>query len=124
MLVRRVLELDFDEIQKWFELRAMPVPDRSIFPKVGFIVNKIAAGFIYFTDSSIAIIDGYISNPKSDTRDRNEALDSITGALIMFARQHKVKLLKCDTALDSIKIRAEASGFKRIGAFDSFKMEL
>lgn len=124
MLVRRILELDFDEIEKWFRAREMPVPERSLFPKIGFIVDNIAAGFIYFTDSSVAIIDCYISNPKSDKRNRDEALRAITGALITTAKFHKVKLLKCDTSLDAVKIRAEASGFKRIGAFDSFTMEI
>lgn len=124
MLVRRILDLDFDEIEKWFEMRSMTMPNRSLFPKVGFIVNKIAAGFIYFTDSSVAIIDCYISNPSSNAKERNEALDAITGALITVGKQHNIKLLKCDTQVDAIKIRAESAGFKRIGAFDSFKMEL
>lgn len=124
MLVRRVLDLDFDEIAKWFEARKMPMPDRSLFPKVGFIVDNVAAGFIYFTDSRVAIIDCYISNPKSDKKVRDEALRGITGALVTIGKSHNTRLLKCDTQLDAIKIRAEQTGFKRIGSFDAFIMEI
>jgi len=123
-LVRRVLELDFDEIRAWFEARELKIPDRSLFPKVGFIVEGVAAGFIYFTDSPVAIIDCYISNPLSDSKYRSEAITGITEALIVCAKFHKCKRIKCDSTLGSIKRRALDHGFKSTGTYESFIMEI
>lgn len=116
----RVLGPDFDEIEKWFFERDMRMPDVSLFPRVGFIVRGVAAGFIFYTDSLVAIIDGYISNPKSDARQRDEALDLITEALINNAKFHGIKVIKCDTPLDVVKKRALKFGFELTGSYESF----
>jgi hypothetical protein len=124
VLARRVVDLDFDQIGTWFSMREMRLPDRSLFPATGFIISGIAAGFIYYTDSAVALIDCYISNPDTDPQDRSEAIDAITDALIQSAKFHRCKMIKCDTQLDTIKKRALALGFKGIGEHDNFVMEL
>lgn len=100
------------------------MPNRSLFPVTGFIVEKVAAGFLYITDSSVSIIDCYISNPKADLKSRSNALDAITRALITCAKEYDTKVLKCDTQLEAIKSRAVKHGFKPVGSFDAFAMEL
>lgn len=121
---RRVLDLDFDEISRWFDVRGKTMPHRSLFPSTGFIVNGIAAGFVYFTDSNVAIIEGYISNPHVDSKTRSNALDIITAELLMKAKSSGYKLLKCDTQLEAIKIRAKKHGFKPVGSYESFVLEI
>lgn len=118
------MALDFDEISKWCEARGHKMPDRSLFPRTGFIIDGTAVGFLYFTDSAVAIIDCYISNPDADSKTRSDALDAITVALTQCARFHKCKVIKCDTKLEAIKQRALRHGFKMLGAHDSFAMEL
>lgn len=122
--VRRVSDLDFDEIFKWFEARNYEGIPKYIFPKVGFIVDGTAAGFLYFTDSTVCIIDCYISNPRQDSKTRSDALDLITEELIKCAAFHRCKTIKCDTQLGVIKRRAISHGFKSIGTFEAFTMEL
>ncbi len=124
MLARRVVDLDFDEIKRWFGIRDERFPDRSLFPDTGFIIDGIAAGFVYFTDSSIAIIDCYISNPDTDQLSRSDALNAITESLINSAKFHRCKMIKCDTKLESIKARAISHGFKTTGAYESFIKEI
>lgn len=124
VLARRVLDLDFDEIGKWMELRGQKMPHRDLFPKIGFIVCNVATGFIYFTDSKIAIIDCYYSNPNSDALERNEALDKITDELIKSAIFHNIRMIKCDSTHEAIKRRALKFGFKNIGMTESFILEL
>lgn len=122
--VRRVLELDFYEIEDWFALRETKMPPIPTFPAVGFIMEGVAAGFIYLTDSTVAIIDCYISNPKSNMDLRNYALDLITEELIKVARFHKCRLVKCDTKLEAVKQRAKKHGLISLGEFESFAMEI
>lgn len=124
VLVRRVVDLDFDEVGKWVEVRGGSLPNRDLFPPTGFIVDGIACGFIYFTNSSVCILDCYLSNPFTDKELRDEALNLITTELIKYAKSHGCKLLKCDTKLDVIKKRALKHGFKPLGAYENFSMEL
>ncbi len=100
------------------------MPQKSLFPKNGFIIDGEAAGFIYLTDSPVAIIDCYISNPDTDSKTRSDALNAITISLIKCARFHRYKIVKCDTKLEAIKKRAVDSGFKPIGLHESFAMEI
>lgn len=124
MLARRIVDLDFDAISIWFENRLLPIPDRSLFPPTGFIVDGIAAGFLYFTDSRIGIIDCYISNPHTEAKTRSDALDMITDALIAKAKAHGCRLVKCDSKIEATKKRAISSGFKPIGSYEAFVMTI
>lgn len=124
MSVRRIVDLDFDEIKRWFGMREFRFPDKSIFPKTGFIVDGVAAGFIYFTDSSVAIIDFYISNPDTDPDTRSDALNAVTEALIKSAIFNRCKIIKCDTKLEAVRQRALDHGFDALGTYESFMMEI
>jgi hypothetical protein len=124
VLARRIEQDDFVEICKWFEMRNMPVPHKSLFSKYGFIVPNIGAGFVYFTTSKVAIIDGYITNPQANDKQRDLALDAITDELIKMSVFRRCNVIKCDTQLDSIKRRAAKFGFKSCGYFESFKLSL
>ena len=90
---------DYSQLTGWFKHREMNVPPLDLLSNVGFIADDIAAGFIYTTNSSIAIIDCYISNPDSDIDDRNRALELITIHLISYAKNCGFKLVKCDTTI-------------------------
>lgn len=124
MVPRRVLDLDFDEIEKWFEARDMHMPPKSLFPKTGFIVEGVAAGFIYFTDSKVAILDCYISNKDADKQLRADAINRITYVLIKLADFHHCKLVKCDTKIGTIKEWAYKYKFKSTGIYESFVLEI
>ena len=108
------------EINQWFKAWGNNMPDVSIFPTNGFIVEGVAAGFIYLTDSSLAIIDCFISNPDSNLETRNHALNAITEKLLELAARRHYSIIKCDTKLEAIKERALAFGFKPTGSHDSF----
>ena len=117
---RRVLSTDFVDLATWCSERGKTIPDESLFPRTGFIIDGIAAGFIYFTDSAVAIIDCYISNPNTESKTRSNALNAITDALITCAKFNRCKLIKCDTKIEAVKRRALEFGFKPTGAHESF----
>ena len=75
--VREYKSGDYVELCKWFKDHKLSTPSRDQLPMNGFIVPKIAAGFIYLTDSSIAILDCFISNPASDDHQRDAALEIV-----------------------------------------------
>lgn len=111
-------------LDAWLAARDLPsVPSHSL-PVTGFIVPGIAAGFLYRTDSSIGILDGYVSNPHVSAMARDGALDAVTAALISKAKELGVKYLQCQTKIPSIEARAIRHGFTAQGAFACLFREL
>lgn len=65
--------------------------DEHILSTHGFIEPGAAAGFLYRTDSSIGIIEGYISNPAAGMTPRAVALNEITAKLLELAESSGVE---------------------------------
>lgn len=102
----------------------MKAPPPEFFSDTGFIVDDVAAGFLYLTNSGIGIIDGYISNAMADKFDRDNAVNLITMNLIASARTAGIKLLKCDSQNKKVINRAKDHGFREIGLFTSLVKEM
>lgn len=108
-------EADFDQISGWYTDRSLPTPKRTQIPKTGFIVDDVAAGFVYMTDSSVCILDSFISNPESEDTERDTALNDITMHLIGYAKACGCDLAICSTGSPAVGVRAENFGFKKLG---------
>jgi len=115
---------DYSQLTGWFRQRELPVPPLDFLPKTGYIIDNVGAGFIYLTDSSLAIIDCYITNPESDKNTRDNALNWITIQLTAYAKSLGFKLIKCESQIQEVINRAKNNGFKEIGQFTSLAKEL
>lgn len=115
---------DYSQLTGWYKLRDAPVPPIEFFSDHGYIMDGVAAGFLYLTNSAVAIIDGYISNPESDKNTRDNALDWITIHLTAHAKTAGYKLIKCDSKLKEVITRAKDHGFKEIGQFTCLVKDL
>lgn len=92
------------------------MPPKWAFSNEGFIVPGVAAGFLYLTNSSIAYIDFYITNPDAGVRDRMRAVHKITETIIGSAKvNHDVKMLYCNSKIRSIQNLAKYFEFKSLG---------
>jgi hypothetical protein len=121
---RRFLPSDYEVLKAWTEEHEMQAPDFELLPETGFIVDNVACGFIYLTNSKLAILEGFVTNPKSNKDTRNDALDDITLELMQIAKKSGYKVLKCETRLNAIVKRAEKFGFKEIGIFKTLIKEI
>jgi len=115
---------DYTQLTGWFKHREMNVPPQDFLSSMGYIVDNVAAGFIYTTNSCVAIIDTYITNPDSDKKDRDIALDWITIHLTAYAKNGGYKIVKCDSSIKKVIKRATNHGFKEVGQFTSLVKEL
>jgi hypothetical protein len=79
---------------------------------VGSIVPGVAAGFLYSTDSSLCILEGYVTNPECDSEIRNKALEVVTEHLLAIAEAKGFTYIVAFTGDESIVKRAERSGFE------------
>ena len=122
--VRRYFGNDYEQVKSWFLARKMVPPPEDLLPKNGVIMDGIAAGFLYLTDSSVAIIDGYISNKDSVKHERDQAIDKLTLELISIAKAKGFKIIKADTMIKSVGNRAALHGFIELGWHNSYVKEL
>ncbi len=122
--VRKYRDQDYPVLCKWFKDREMLHPDKWFFSDIGFIVEGIGAGFLYTTNSGIAHVDGYITNKEANYQDRQDAIESITRAIIFTAIEKGVKLLCFSTQLKSIEELAPKFDASYIGSHTCFAKRL
>lgn len=123
-MVREYRPEDYAEIVAWHEARGLSAPPVEALPQLGCISPGVAAGFLYQTDSIIAVLDVYISNPAAPPEVRDTALDIITLKLLNKARHLGFKYVKCETKLTSIGARASRLGFADTGTYRCLVKEL
>lgn len=104
MKPRAVEVEDLAEINGWLELRGSPKVSRDYLPPQGFIIPGVACGFLLKTPVGLAILEGYVTNPKARRDYREQALVEITDSLIAAAKIGRVKRL---IALTSNKVISE-----------------
>jgi hypothetical protein len=98
-------------LETWWRGWNQRPPGPEALPKTGFVVAGTVAGFLYRTDSNIAILEAFIANPKSDADERNAALDAIVVALVKEAQRAGFTYLLAYTTVPAILRRAERFGF-------------
>lgn len=123
-MVRAYTEDDYKFIVEWMESRALDPLPKDVIPEVGGIVYGIACGFIYKTDSKMAYMEHYISNPFAERHARKQAMQMVTAYLIKQARDAGFKYLYASSYKTTICTLARENGFKYIGNQLAFLKEL
>ena len=119
-MVKRYMAADYADLVALFHSHNIPAPDMETLPTIGYIWPGVAAGFLYMTDSSIAIIDNFITGKQAERVAKDKALDEIVLALLAAAKASGSQIVKCDTNIHAIKQRATKHGFDCIGSYQSF----
>lgn len=112
MTAKVVRNVDYHTIASWYTLRGLDAPPKGAYPTLGYKVSDIAVGFMYRVEEKLCIIEGYATNPRYSGFDRNQALNTVTKALLDYASKNKFKSVMILTEDESIVKRAEAWGFK------------
>lgn len=87
MEIRPYTKLDYVRLESWWKGHKWTPLHSDCLPETGFIVNNICAGFLYKTDSNIAILEFVIADPESDKKERDKALDCLFDTLINTAKE-------------------------------------
>jgi hypothetical protein len=109
-----VPELHFETVRSWMEARGEAITLDAL-PQTGFIIPGKAAGFLYKTDSSVAMIEGLVAAPGVEREARDQAVDAIVQAVIAEAQRLGFKTLTGTTVLEAVVKRAERNGFVYVG---------
>lgn len=102
MKARRIKPNDIYNIERWYEDRNTIPPEPFDYPEVGFIVDEIAAIFVYQTDASFALVEGLISNKNAHHEDRSDAIRALYESVITFARKEQYTKLLAITEHGSV----------------------
>lgn len=109
MIVRRYEEKDFPTIKKWgADWGADYVEDQ--FPNTGFIVDGVAAYFLYSTDSNVCWLENMISNKFAEPLARARALDLLVDAILNEARELGFTVAYATTNIIAVAKRARQNG--------------
>lgn len=109
MEVRRFVTSDFLQISAWAREYDAHY-DIKQFPKTGFIVDGIAAFFLYSTDSSVCFLENMIANRAVDREERNRALSLLVEAIIKEASDLGFTVAYATTDNPSVVARAMRAG--------------
>ena len=117
-------EKDFKTITSWFDERKIPSLRECELPQIGFIVDGVAACFLYKTDSSIANIENLISNPNSTKEDREKALPLILNKILRECLVSGYKTIYGITQAETVVNHADKLGFKDMGPYKIIRLVL
>lgn len=78
-------------VEGWLRARHNLSPvEWECFPPTGFVVDGCYAGFVYLTNSSVAYLDAFVSDPDAPKEARENASHVLIEELLALARQHRV----------------------------------
>lgn len=66
----------------WYEKHKMTAPNKHLLSDLGYMVDGRVAGWLYVTNSGIAMIENIISDPDSVPSLRRESLDKLVGFMV------------------------------------------
>jgi hypothetical protein len=117
--IRNYKEEDYPALQAWFnseKYKSWICPPADALSDLGLIVesqdHKLAAGFIYHTNSNWVSIEFVIVNPEAPKSLRVQAIDSLMEALFCQAEQYG-KYLITSTANQFLGKRLQNTGFTK-----------
>lgn len=129
MEVRYLNDADYsDTLVKWWESWGWTAPSRDMLPENGtggVMVSKegidICAGFVYFTNSTMAWVEYVVSNKDYRMSDRAEAIELLITTLSVIARDNGYKFVYASVKNKPLIHKYERCGFK-IGDHDCQEM--
>lgn len=108
--------LDYPVVTQWWKAQEWPVIPRRVLPPVGIMVDddkgkKLAAGWLYQTDTPISWIEWVVGNPEVDADTRGEAIDTLIDALKQKANQALKPVIYTSTSHPKFRDRLTKHGF-------------
>jgi hypothetical protein len=103
------IEQDYAEVSTWWEAQGWPPVKASWLSTTGYIVTdgdrKLAAGWLYLTNSKAAVFEWMVGNPEASIEDRAEAQDLILRAVDELAQSMDLEMVFTNTDHDKLMER-------------------
>lgn len=109
--IRPISADDEPMLSAWWTAHGKPIIPAHLWPKHGFLVNDLAAGFLIGTDAGFALAEWYVTRPGCAKIERREALRLLTQALSEKARQLGYAAIIALANKDSLVALLKEEGF-------------
>jgi len=104
--------LHYQTLVEWVGERGFGLLSPEHLPKTGLVAPGAAAGFIYATDSKMAIMEGLITNPGISLEARGAGLDAVVLGLLEEAWAQGFTGVMGFTKIRAVVERAARLGFE------------
>lgn len=111
MEVRKFQTSDYFELCGWWNKHNWPCIPLDHLPENGFIVEGLAAGFLYKTDSKFGLLEFVVANPDSSKEDRAQALDLVIDNTLNLAKELGFKSIFSSITHPKLIQRYQEHGF-------------
>ncbi len=81
----------------------------SLFSDTGFVVEGVAAAWLYTTNSRMAFLENLVANPDVDVETRSKGIDLVVAAVIAEAKRQGFITLSSTTTIAAVSKRACAT---------------
>ena len=97
---RKLTEQDYSMLVDWWEWWRWSPPSKNLLPNNGtggIIIEKnnipVVAGFLYFTNSEMVLLEWIVSNPKYKESDRKDAIEMLINVSEQVCRKENKKYM-------------------------------
>lgn len=102
-MIRKIdLDKDYETLSLWLKNHNKPSMNKDLFSDSGFMVDEIVAGFLYKTNSSICLVENFISDPTSKKNLRRAAINTLFKTIIDEAKSCGFKMMFTSVQLNSL----------------------
>ena len=98
--VRKLTEQDYSMLVDWWKWWRWSPPSKNLLPDNGtggIIIEKnnipVVAGFLYFTNSEMVLLEWIVSNPKYKESDRKDAIEMLINVSEQVCRKENKKYM-------------------------------
>lgn len=110
-------------VSEWSQAQGTGAVEAGHLPRCGFVVDGVAAGWLYRTDSGLGLIEHFITNPSAPLKARHAAVNQIGEAIIEEAKRLGISRLLTMTPHRSIGRMAIRHGFQYLGPMHVLTLE-
>ena len=107
---------DYNDVSSWWKAQDWPILPESILSDCGFIIKdnnlKIAATWVFKTNSPIYIMEWTVGNPEVSWEKRQEGIQLLTEAASSWSKEHGASYLLTMTKSKRFIEKLKDSGFK------------
>lgn len=124
LVLQMVGSKDLGNIISWYRVRNLPSPPSWSLSKYGLMVPGVAAGFLYRTDSGLALVEGLITNPDAPSMVRGRALELVLRNLVAVARDMGFHMVLGFVQSSGSAALARRCGLREVGKYIGLAIDL
>lgn len=115
--IRKVTPADYPLIETWYAARGAKMPKNGILSDLGYIVDDRCVGWLYLTNSNMAMIENIVADPNTVPSLRRLSVKKLVGFLIDLATTMGYTNIFGITQHTSIMKLSKEFGFKELKNF-------